>query len=67
MITLEENKNVERLRKAKTFRKKGAMTTSYLAFPAALSVETTESPDILAPVPWTRESNQINVIRLLCP
>jgi len=47
----------------KNILKDGAVTSSYLAFPAVLWVEITESsPDAIAPVPRTRESNQINII-----
>lgn len=42
------------------------MTSSYLALPVDSRLETTALPDIPAPVPRTRESNQINIIRLLC-
>lgn len=43
--------------------KDGAVTSSYLAFPAVLWGEITESsPDAIAPVPRTKESNEINII-----
>ena len=47
----------------KNILKDGAVTSRYLAFPAVLWGEITESsPDAIAPVPRTRQSNQINII-----
>lgn len=47
----------------KNILKDGAVTSSYLAFPAVLWAEITESsPDAIAPVPRTKESNEINII-----